>query len=1115
MAKRSSKTRGPRNVVAGTETRDPKGKVKAGQPGTVGLKDSSEDSESGKVDKDDLVSEQFVEIIDLLCEGPIKGVVGERRGVYLEQTQVEDDRGKQNFEDTEIRFRRGNNDQSRFQLIDNVEREVPVGITLTQGSPIIRTITDVNVDVVRITINVPQMQKIGSQGKIKGSSAELEIATKYTGDAAWTVQMERKINGRTSDLYQQDYKIDLSGTFPVDIRVRRLSKDSNDPKEVNAISWSSYTEISRERLRYPNSAMVALRFSAEQFGSIPERMYLVDGLEILLPSNASVTDNGRVTYSGAWDGTFSSVRQWCCDPAWILWDLLTNTRYGTGDHIQAAQLDKWAFFAASQYANALVPDNRGGFEQRFACNVNIQTSEEAYTLINNLCSVFRAMPYWSAGALTINHDRPQAAIAQFTLANVGPEGFAYANSSLKGRPTVAVVRYMDLDAMDVSFVEVQDQAALAKWGVIKAEVEAFACTSRSQAERVGEWLLYSEWYESQTIEFTSSLEAGMVCRPGSVVEVLDPLRSGQRRGGRVVSATTTAVTVDNASDLTGTGMLTVTMADGSLEKRSVASIAGNVITTAAFSAAPEPGAVWGHDVSTVRPSLWRIVKVSEAERGKYRLSGVAYNESKYDYIERSRPLAFRDVGILNDLPPAPINLVAESVLYEENGSAYIRIVVTWESVPGVSEYRVLWRQDDDNWSSAVVSRNDYNIDQASPGTYIILVRSRRGFVESEHAVLVHVEGGVSTPPQDVTGLTLIPINEQSATLRWDATTELDVQLGGSLLIRHSVSTTGSATWENSIELVPPVGGNETEKLIPLLNGTVLVKWQDLSGNRSVNAATVTITLPTPLPRLKLIEYLEHDTSPPFDGDVVDMVYDAGLDALVLAGGGLFDELVGNIDSLAGNWDDLTGPTDVTSAGSYNFGSTFTAAPGVFDINVRRYIEAGPVVVGSLFDDRIGDIDSWPGNWDGDLVDGTDATMYVRATLNDPAGTPTWGPWQVLTNNLIRARGLQFKMEAVSRDPSQNIAVTGLGAVVELQQRVEHSGLIPAETTPSIRTITFANPFYEPPVVSINASNLGNGNYFVISSRTRTNFAIGFYNSSNVLIARGFLYTATGYGREII
>lgn len=1110
MARRPTKTRGPRStVVADDRARDPKGKVKSGFAGAQGTKDSSNDSESGKVDNDDLASEQYVEIIDLLCEGPIKGVVGERRGVYLEQTQVEDDRGKQNFENTQIRFRRGTNDQTRFQLIGAIEQEVPVGVALTKGSPVIRTVTDVNVDAVRVTINVPQLQKIGSKGAVKGSNVELEIAVKYAGSINWQVVKERKIKGRTNDLYQKDYRFDLDGVFPVDIRVRRLSKDSDDPQEVNAISWSSYTEITRERLRYPNSALVALRFSAEQFGSIPERMYLVDGLEISLPSNASVTADGRVTYSGSWNGVFASTKQWCCDPAWILWDLLVSTRYGTGDHITATQLDKWAFYSASVYCNELIGDNRGGFEQRFACNVNIQTSEEAYTLINNLCSVFRAMPYWSTGSLTINQDRPQSSVAQFTLANVGPDGFTYGSTGLKGRPTVVIVRYMDLDALDVAYVEVQDQTAVSRFGVVKSEIEAFACTSRSQAERVGEWLLYTEWNESQSVEFTATLETIITCRPGSVIEISDPVRAGQRRGGRVTAATTTAITVDSAADLTGTGTLSVMLADGTLEKQAVTGISGNVITTAAFSSAPPAGAVWVHDVPTVRPSLWRILKITESDRGQYRISAVGYNETKYNYIERSQPLSVRDVSVLNELPPAPYNLNAQSIVYEENATLYTRIVVSWESVPGVSEYRIIWRQDDDNWSSAIVSRNDYNIDRASPGTYVVMVRSRRGFVESEHAVLVHVEGGLTTPPQDVTGLSLIPVNEQSATLRWDASTELAVQLGGSLLIRHSPLII-AATWESSTELVPPVGGNQTEKLIPLLDGTVLVKWQDVSGNRSVNASTVVITLPTPQPRLKVIEYLEHDTAPPFDGDTVDMLYNSTIDALVLVGGGLFDLLVGNIDSLTGNWDDLTGPTNVLSEGSYNFGSTFSAAPGVFDFNMRRLIDVGPFAVGSLFDDRMGDIDSWPGTWDGDVIDGTDATLYVRKTNDNPAGTPTWGPWEVLTNNLIRGRGFQFELRAISRDPSQNIAVTRLGAVIELQLRNENG----SGSGAGQYNITFTEAFYETPNLGITALSLGTGNWFQVTNRTRTGFTVTFYNSAGAQITRAFLYTAVGYGREI-
>jgi predicted phage tail protein len=103
-----------------------------------------------------------------------------------------------------------------------------------------------------------------------------------------------------------------------------------------------------------------LRFDSRQFNSIPSRKYLVRGIKIQLPSNATVdTTNylGRVTYSGVWDGTFGAAT-WCADPAWCLWDLLTNTRYGAS--IPASSLDRYDFYSISQYCNGLVSDGKGG-----------------------------------------------------------------------------------------------------------------------------------------------------------------------------------------------------------------------------------------------------------------------------------------------------------------------------------------------------------------------------------------------------------------------------------------------------------------------------------------------------------------------------------------------------------------------------------------------------------------------------------------------------------------------------------------------------------------------------------------------------------------------------------
>ena len=104
--------------------------------------------------------------------------------------------------------------------------------------------------------------------------------------------------------------------------------------------------------------------------------------------------------------------------------LLTNTRYGFGDHITDSSLDLFSFVAASKFANTLVDDGAGGQEARFSCNVNIQSPKEAFDLINDLSGVMRCMPIWSAGTITITQDKPTDPSYLFNLSNVTEDGFS-------------------------------------------------------------------------------------------------------------------------------------------------------------------------------------------------------------------------------------------------------------------------------------------------------------------------------------------------------------------------------------------------------------------------------------------------------------------------------------------------------------------------------------------------------------------------------------------------------------------------------------------------------------------------------------------------------------------
>ena len=1070
-----------------------------------------ESSSTPSTKKDTLNSTQYATILDLISEGEIQGLKDGHQSIFLDNTVLQNPDGSYNFDGVGVETANGTQSQNALNITQDIADERVVGVEVTYDVPVVRTITSTIVDAVRVTISVPQLQKIKDNGDIKGSEFSFDIDVQYNG-GGYSIYATDIVNGRSGDQFERDYIITLvNPVFPVDIRVRRTSADSDDEKTINAFYWSAYTEITYAKLRYPNSALVGITIDAEQFSTIPNRSYLIRGIKVRIPNNATVdSTTGRLIYTGIWTGTFGAA-QWCTDPAWILWDLLTSTRYGFGDHIKAEQLDKWAFLTASLYCSGLVSDGAGGEEPRFSCNVNIQTQEEAYKLINDMCSVFRAMPYWSTGALTISQDAPADTSYLFTSANVTDAGFTYEGASLKGRPTVAVVSWFNNETRQVEYETVENTTGIQKYGAITTEIEAFACTSKGQAHRLGEWLLYTNEYESEVVSFVTSIDAGVIVRPGQIIEIADPMKAGSRRGGRITAATRTTITVDDATGLPASGgTLSVIMPDGTVETSNVLSIVSNICTVStAFTTTPNVNSIWIHQSSDIRTSTWRVVGVVEQDRAQYAISAIAYNFSKYRYIERDLPLAIRDTTNLNVIPPPPTNLKATEVIYEDNGRARSKIIISWVPPIGITQFQVGWRVTNGNWTIEEVSRLDYEIIDSIKSIYEFTIHSiGPAFKTSAIAAKVAIEAfGKTAPPEDVTITSLVSIDDASAIISWQRAAALDVLLGGKVLIRHNVATTG-ALWEESQDIVTAAGGSETQKQVPLLEGTYLLKFEDDTGNRSLNATTAVVDLPEPQPRYLVKTYAEDLETPPFSGNVTDMFYNTDLDGLVLANGENVDDM-----AVGGDWDALASIDSVggvIATGEYEFGSTWDMG-GVFDVNMTRRFVTRPYLPAALWDDKTADIDTWPAIDDTNL-DAVNAALYVRSTLDNPSASPTWTEWNEFSNAIVRGRGFQYKTIATTTNPDQNIVIEELGSILELQQRVEQSSTLTSGA--GTYTATFTDAFYQAPAIGLTGYNMGTGEYFQITNVTRTGFDVVFRNSGGTAVSRNFTYTAVGYGREI-
>ena len=707
------------------------------------------------------------------------------------------------------------------------------------------------------------------------------------------------------------------------------------------------------------------------------------------------------------------------------------------------------------------------------------------------------MPIWSAGTITIAQDKPTDPSFLFSLANVTEEGFSYSGSSLKTRHSVVAVSYYNMDSREVDYEVVEDSAAKSKLGVVKKDVRAFACTSRGQAQRLGKAILFTEQNESEVVAFTTSVDAGVTIRPGAVIDVNDPVRSGARRSGRIKTATTTSITVDDIQDLhTFAGAnkkVSVLMPDNSVEVRDVLSTTNGVITWAsALSEVPNVNAIWFLVSDTIEAQKFRVITVEEADGINYKITALSYRPNKYANIEEGIALPARNVSVLNAPAAPPTSVSFEEKTVVRNGVAISRLFVTWVPVTGVSQYLIQYRFENGNYESQVVFRPDITIDNSELGRYEFEIFSFNAALQVSNTPLSQTfdAEGKTALPADVANLTAEPVGDHLMRLRWDKSTDADVLHGGRVYVRHSNKTDGSGTFAGSVDLVNALAGNTSEAVVPALDGEYILKFQDDGGRFSSGETSVIIDIPDVGQQLAVLTKREDLLGSPFSGTKTNVSY---------TGGAL----------------QLTDPS-ANLAGTYQFAETLDLG-AVFTLTLKRHIQSLGVLIGN-------NIDSWANvddvaNWDGDPANDTDCQVYVKTSTNGSS----YGDFNVFANGEFKARSFQFKANLSSTNTNQNVNVQQLGYSAVLQSRTEQSTTTIASGS-GAKNVTFTKPFFTGtaslggtnaylPSIGITAQGMASGDFFELSNVSGTGFTVHFKNGLSD-INRNFSYQAVGFGKGV-
>lgn len=657
-----------------------------------GRKGGSSKTRTPTEQPDDLQSVAKAKILIALGEGEFAGQLT-GKDIYLDGTPIENSDGSKNFGGVAWEFRPGTQAQKYIQGIPGTENEINVGTAISSSTAWTHTFTNTQLSAIRLRLKWPSLFRQEDDGDLVGYSINYAIDLQTDG-GAWQTVINTRVTGKTTSGYERSHRIALpqAGTTWT-VRLRKITADANSAKIGDAMTLQSYTEVIDAKLRYPNTALLYIEFDSSQFnGSIPQISCEPRGRVIRVPDNYNPETR---SYGGTWTGAFKWA--WTDNPAWIFYDLVVTDRFGLGNRLTAANIDKWTLYQVAQYCDQPVPDGKGGSgtEPRYICNVYVQNRNEAYTVLRDFAAIFRGMTYWGGDQIVALADMPRDIDYTYTRANVIDGQFVYSSSTTKTRYTTALVSWSDPDNAYADAMEpVFERSLVARYDFNQLELTAIGCTRQSEANRKGRWGILTN-NKDRVVTFSVGLD-GNIPQPGYVIAVADEMLSGKVTGGRISSVNGRVLTLDRVADIAPGNRLIVNLPSGVSQARTVQAVNGRVITvTTAYGETPQAECVWVAESDELYAQQYRVVSVADNNDGTFTISGAYHDPDKYVRIDTGAIIDQRPVSVV---PPgnqhAPENIIISSFSIVQQGISVETMRASWDQAPNAIAYETQWRRND-------------------------------------------------------------------------------------------------------------------------------------------------------------------------------------------------------------------------------------------------------------------------------------------------------------------------------------------------------------------------------------------------------------------------------------
>lgn len=300
-------------------------------------------------------------------------------------------------------------------------------------------------------------------------------------------------------------------------------------------------------------------------------------------------------------------------------------------------------------------------------------------------------------------------------------------------------------------------------------------------------------------------------------------------------------------------------------------------------------------------------------------------------------------------------------------------------------------------------------------------------------------------------------------------------------IRYSPSQ-GEDSWARMTPIASNIPRDARSYAVPSRHGTYAIKAIDINGTRSDTALYSNVGLSDPR-----------------------AYYTAATNTDALTGGTYTDTVLnsnGDIEL------DVDADGDFEPIGYYEFASAT-------DLLMVTSVKLLPSISSNILD-----LDNLMSSWTtlaavttmGGNISPNDVqvTMQVAISTVD-SGTPSYGDWQQFVVGEYTARHLKFRLVLETRDAARSPTVEAASVAMQLEDLIVSGEDISSGT--SAYNVTFTPKFYALKSITILPQNMATGDYYTISSKSRSGFTVTFYDSSGSEKNLTFDYQAYGYGRE--